>query len=173
LLLRERKLGFANDGLVQRRIASINNLPIQERDRKFNWDSSGPRPADHPGLSDLDLRGGSGDRHELKCHAPKVRYAPTRSAPANRRALIVSIALVVAGLSAERALSELHQADLGASIKQAPHISTPAGAYRCEAGNSFPPRGDTVSQAPCVAYPVFSASASYSLASASARIVRA
>jgi nuclear transport factor 2 (NTF2) superfamily protein len=49
------KTGFANDGLVQRRIPSIDNLLIQERDRKFNWDSSGPRPADHPGLSDLDL----------------------------------------------------------------------------------------------------------------------
>jgi hypothetical protein len=85
----------------------------------------------------------------------------------------VSIALVVAGLSAERALSELHQADPGASIKQAPHISTPAGAHRSEAGNNFSPRGDTIGQAPCVAYPVFSASVSYSLASPSAGIVEA
>jgi nuclear transport factor 2 (NTF2) superfamily protein len=46
---------FANDGRMQRRIASINDLPIQERERKYHWDSSGPRPTDHPGLSDLGL----------------------------------------------------------------------------------------------------------------------
>ena len=37
----------------RRRIASINDLPIREADRKYHWDRSGPRPADHPGLSDL------------------------------------------------------------------------------------------------------------------------
>src|SRR6516162_9485747 len=36
----------------RRRIASINDLPIREADRKYHWDRSGPRPADHPGLSD-------------------------------------------------------------------------------------------------------------------------
>ncbi len=46
---------FANDGRMQRRIASINDLPIQERERKYHWDSSGPRPTDHPSLSDLGL----------------------------------------------------------------------------------------------------------------------
>jgi nuclear transport factor 2 (NTF2) superfamily protein len=37
------------------RIASINDLPIAESDRKFYWDRSSPRPADHPGLSALGL----------------------------------------------------------------------------------------------------------------------
>ena len=46
---------FDTSGLMARRHASINDLPIDEADRKFRWDISGPRPADHPGLSDLDL----------------------------------------------------------------------------------------------------------------------
>jgi nuclear transport factor 2 (NTF2) superfamily protein len=46
---------FAGNGLMQRRIASINDLPIKAAERKFHWDRSGPRPADHPGLSDLGL----------------------------------------------------------------------------------------------------------------------
>ncbi|MDW5315065.1 nuclear transport factor 2 family protein [Rhizobium sp. PL01] len=45
---------FAPDGLMQRRFASINDLPIAESDRKFHW-PLGRRPDDHPGLSDLDL----------------------------------------------------------------------------------------------------------------------
>jgi uncharacterized protein len=46
---------FAGNGLMQRCIASINDLPIKEAERKFHWNRSGPRPADHPGLSDLGL----------------------------------------------------------------------------------------------------------------------
>ncbi|MGX1789853.1 nuclear transport factor 2 family protein [Bosea sp. NPDC055332] len=46
---------FAQNGLMARRHASINDLPIAEAARKFHWDASGPRPADHPGLSDLGL----------------------------------------------------------------------------------------------------------------------
>jgi hypothetical protein len=46
---------FADNGLMARRHASINDLPIAETDRLFRWDDSGPRPADHPGLSDLGL----------------------------------------------------------------------------------------------------------------------
>ncbi len=46
---------FDADGLMRARHASINDLAIAESDRKFHWDRSGPRPADHPGLSDLDL----------------------------------------------------------------------------------------------------------------------
>jgi uncharacterized protein len=46
---------FAGNGLMQRRVASINDLPIKEAERKFHWDRSGPRPADHPSLSDLGL----------------------------------------------------------------------------------------------------------------------
>jgi nuclear transport factor 2 (NTF2) superfamily protein len=45
---------FAANGLMQRRIASINDLPINESQRKFHW-PQGPRPDDHPGLSELGL----------------------------------------------------------------------------------------------------------------------
>lgn len=45
---------FAPDGLMQRRIASINDLEIDPAERKFLW-PQGRRPDDHPGLSDLDL----------------------------------------------------------------------------------------------------------------------
>jgi len=45
---------FAPDGLMQRRFASINDLPITETERKFRW-PLGRRPDDHPGLSDLGL----------------------------------------------------------------------------------------------------------------------
>ncbi|TSB02512.1 DUF1348 family protein [Sphingorhabdus contaminans] len=43
---------FDADGLMRRRIASINEHPIAESDRKFHW-PLGRRPDDHPGLSDL------------------------------------------------------------------------------------------------------------------------
>lgn len=46
---------FDANGLMQRRFACINDLPIKEGERKFHWDRSGPRPAGHPGLSDLGL----------------------------------------------------------------------------------------------------------------------
>ena len=46
---------FDEHGLMRRRHASINDLPIHAAQRKFHWDRSGPRPLDHPGLSDLDL----------------------------------------------------------------------------------------------------------------------
>lgn len=45
---------FDEQGLMQRRYASINDLPIKETDRKFYW-PQGRRPDDHPGLSDLGL----------------------------------------------------------------------------------------------------------------------
>ena len=45
---------FDENGLMRRRIASINDLPIAENDRQFRW-PSGRRPEDHPGLSDLGL----------------------------------------------------------------------------------------------------------------------
>ena len=45
---------FAEDGLMRRRIASINDLPIAESERKYRW-PLGPRPDDHPGLSELGL----------------------------------------------------------------------------------------------------------------------
>ncbi len=46
---------FDQSGLMSRRHASINDVAIDEAARKFRWDIRGPRPADHPGLSDLDL----------------------------------------------------------------------------------------------------------------------
>ena len=45
---------FDPDGLMKTRIASINDLAINAGQRKFHW-PLGPRPADHPGLSDLGL----------------------------------------------------------------------------------------------------------------------
>ena len=46
---------FDERGLMRRRIASINDLPITPGDRKFHWNAPGPRPKDHPGLTDLGL----------------------------------------------------------------------------------------------------------------------
>jgi len=46
---------FDEHGLMRRRHASINDIAIDEADRLFHWDRSGPRPADHPGLTDLGL----------------------------------------------------------------------------------------------------------------------
>ena len=46
---------FADNGLMRQRLASINDLPIKDTERKYHWDRSGPRPADHAGLSDLGL----------------------------------------------------------------------------------------------------------------------
>jgi nuclear transport factor 2 (NTF2) superfamily protein len=43
---------FSEQGLMRRRIASINDAPIVESERKYHW-PLGPRPADHPSLSDL------------------------------------------------------------------------------------------------------------------------
>jgi nuclear transport factor 2 (NTF2) superfamily protein len=45
---------FDGHGLMQRRIASINDLAIAEADRKFHW-PLGRRPDDHPGLTELGL----------------------------------------------------------------------------------------------------------------------
>jgi nuclear transport factor 2 (NTF2) superfamily protein len=45
---------FADNGLMRRRIASINDLPIAESDRKYRW-PLGPRPDGHPGLGELGL----------------------------------------------------------------------------------------------------------------------
>jgi uncharacterized protein len=45
---------FDASGLMRRREASINDVPIREEERKFRW-VQGPRPADHPGLTGLGL----------------------------------------------------------------------------------------------------------------------
>ena len=46
---------FDERGLMRRRIASINDLPIAASERKYHWSAPGPRPAEHPGLSELGL----------------------------------------------------------------------------------------------------------------------
>jgi uncharacterized protein len=46
---------FDVSGLMRRRHASINDLPISEAERKYHWIAPGPRPQDHPGLSELAL----------------------------------------------------------------------------------------------------------------------
>ncbi len=45
---------FDDNGLMHRREASINDVPISEAERRFHW-PLGPRPADHPGLSELGM----------------------------------------------------------------------------------------------------------------------
>jgi uncharacterized protein len=45
---------FDEHGLMRLRIASINDLPIKESERKYRW-PLGRRPDDHPSLSDLGL----------------------------------------------------------------------------------------------------------------------
>jgi len=45
---------FDDLGYMRRRIASINDLPIRENERKYHW-PLGRRPDDHPGLSELGL----------------------------------------------------------------------------------------------------------------------
>ena len=45
---------FDGAGVMQRRFASINDLPINEADRKYRW-PLGRRPDDHPGLSELGI----------------------------------------------------------------------------------------------------------------------
>jgi nuclear transport factor 2 (NTF2) superfamily protein len=46
---------FTDDGLMAERHASINDVAIDEGERLFHWNRSGPRPDDHPGLTDLGL----------------------------------------------------------------------------------------------------------------------
>lgn len=45
---------FDAAGLMRRRLASINDLPITEAERKYHW-PLGRRPDDHPSLSELGL----------------------------------------------------------------------------------------------------------------------
>jgi nuclear transport factor 2 (NTF2) superfamily protein len=45
---------FDENGLMRRRQASINDVPIKPSERKFIW-PQGPRPKDFPGLTELGL----------------------------------------------------------------------------------------------------------------------
>ena len=45
---------FDEKGLMRLRFASINDQQIKEDERKYRW-ALGPRPSDHPGLSELGL----------------------------------------------------------------------------------------------------------------------
>ena len=45
---------FDDQGLMQARYASINDLPISHAERLFHW-PQGRRPDDHPSLSELGL----------------------------------------------------------------------------------------------------------------------
>ena len=45
---------FDERGLMRRREASINDVPIAAADRRFHW-PAGPRPLEHPGLTELGL----------------------------------------------------------------------------------------------------------------------
>ena len=45
---------FSETGLMRRREASINDVPIQASERLFLW-GDGPRPDDFPGLTELGL----------------------------------------------------------------------------------------------------------------------
>src|ERR1700720_4070017 len=58
---------FDENGIMHHRYACINDLPIKESDRKFHW-PLGRRPDDHPGLSDLGLKGRNGVQQ--KCDEP-------------------------------------------------------------------------------------------------------
>ncbi|HZY98252.1 MAG TPA: DUF1348 family protein [Candidatus Baltobacteraceae bacterium] len=51
---RNRSEFFTGREAIYRSSSSINDVKIAEEERLFRW-PSGPRPADHPGLSELDL----------------------------------------------------------------------------------------------------------------------
>jgi nuclear transport factor 2 (NTF2) superfamily protein len=44
---------FDAEGLMRRREASINDVRIDEGERRFHWTAPGPRPADHPGIPNV------------------------------------------------------------------------------------------------------------------------
>ena len=83
---------FDESGFMRRREASINDVPIAEKDRLFHW-PLGPRPADHKGLSEgLSLtsprvRGESRARPGGCLEISSLRGAKRRSNPVGAAAL--------------------------------------------------------------------------------------
>ncbi|WP_426263289.1 DUF1348 family protein [Sphingomonas sp. PWP1-2] len=45
---------FAENGLMRRREASVNDLAIAEGERRFLWDAPAPRPRAYPGLAGVN-----------------------------------------------------------------------------------------------------------------------
>jgi len=54
---------FDADGRNVERHGSINDVAIDESQRLFHWDMDGPRPHDHPGLTEPWPLGSCADRH--------------------------------------------------------------------------------------------------------------
>ena len=90
---------FNADGLMQRRIASINDLPIAEKERKYHW-PLGRRPDDHPTLSE-----GIGRRRCLIGKRPREMH-PWDIAGGVHRSLVIYGGRVPPGLR-HRALGPL------------------------------------------------------------------
>ena len=92
---------FAEDGLMAVRHASINDVVIDESERKYHW-PPGPRPAQHPSLTELgfsrsrakrgcaairEMRSSQARDQASRASAPNTRSVlrPKASAPARRR----------------------------------------------------------------------------------------
>jgi nuclear transport factor 2 (NTF2) superfamily protein len=72
---------FAENGLMQNRFASINDLPIVEADRKFHW-PQGRRPDDHPGIFELGLLTRERQWVELRLGIGRLMNAQPSAPPA-------------------------------------------------------------------------------------------
>lgn len=44
---------FDEEGLMRRREASINDVPIEAAERKFHWQAPGPRPTNDAGITSI------------------------------------------------------------------------------------------------------------------------
>jgi hypothetical protein len=78
---------YDEHGLTRLRIASINDLPIKESERKYHW-PLGRRPDDHPGLTDLGLASVGPDKFPA-CEDSCSSWAGTGGAQATRSSSIL------------------------------------------------------------------------------------